>query len=887
MNSGKRFLKRYLSLANKKRNISAPAFPLKLLKWLCKPGYHADIEGDLLELYDRRVTQFGERRAGMLLFKDVILLLRPGIIRTVEGDESLISYGMFRSYFKIGWRNLLRNKSYSFINISGLAIGMALGIVIGLWVFDELNFNKSFKNYDRLYKVYHNIIFDSDTFTDSGAPNGFGNELRNGFAGFENVAMASHQADLILQYEEVKFTKPGLFVESQFIEMFSLRLLSGAPDALKNMHSILLSKTLADVMLGDNPIGKMVKLDNRDNLIVTGVYEDFPVNSEFSEVQMLMTMDYYFTTSEKARRQMDSWEDIPFQCYVLLNDESSLLHTESKIKSLLFQKGSENMKSMKPEGFLFPMKKWHLYAEFKDGKNVGGRIQFVRMFGLTGVFVLILACINFMNLSTARSERRSKEVGIRKVMGSVRKQLVSQFLSESLMIVTFSFLLAIVMVVLWLPLFNELANKKITIPWNDFSFIFITLTFIVATSILAGSYPALYLSSFNPVKALKGTFKAGRAASVPRKVMVVFQFTISIILIIGTVVVFQQIQHAKDRPVGFDREGIMHIRVQTDDLSKANYNSLRHDLLSSGVVVNMAKSDFPITGGMWSDASLTWEGKDPDSQPLITINGCSHDFPKVNGFQFVEGRDFSREFSTDSSAVIVNELAARLLSSESVIGKKLRFGHGEEREIVGVIKDQIRWTPFSKQSPHIYFVNYVETGYLTIRIHPDAVVRDALDNIAAVIEKYDAAAPFEYTFLDDDYARLFSHEERISKLASVFAVLAILISCLGIFGLASFTASQRTKEIGIRKVLGATIYSVWKMLSRDFAWLVAIALLVAAPLAYYFSNEWLQQYEYRIGISWWVFAVTGVGALTITLLTVSYQSLKAAMMNPVKSLRSE
>lgn len=793
---------------------------------------------------------------------------------------------MYKSYLKIAWRSLLSNKSYSFINLSGLVIGMAVTMLIGLWVFDELNFNKSFKNYDRLCNVYHNLTFGGDTFTESGVPYLFGSELRNNFAGVENVALTSYQADHMVSYEEAIFSKPGLFVEPQFIEIFSLKLLHGTTDAFKNMHAVLLSKSLANVMVGDNAIGKIVKFDNRDDLIVTGVYEDFPSNSEFNEVHMLMPMEYYFTTSEAARKQMNSLDDIPFQCFVLLNDKTSALKVEAKIKNLLFQKGSADMKEIKPEGLLFPMEKWHLYAEFKDGKNIGGKIQFVWMFGLVGAFVLLLACINFMNLSTARSEKRSKEVGIRKVMGSVRKQLVGQFLSESLMMVSISFLIAISVVVLCLPLFNEIARKKMIIPWSSSYFIFITLSFIIATSMLAGSYPALFLSSFNPVKVLKGTFKAGRLASIPRKVMVVFQFTVSIVLIIGTVVVFQQIQHAKDRPVGFDREGILHLQIHTEDLAKANYNSLRHDLLSTGVVEDMAKSDFPVTGSMWTDASLAWEGKDPSSQPLVAINTCSHDFPSTNGFQFIEGRDFSREFTTDSSAVIVNEMAAKLFSNGSVVGKKLKLGD-KEREIVGVIKDQIRWTPFSKQSPHIYLVNYVETGYLTIRINSNAGMRSALDKIEAVIKKYDPAAPFEYKFQDDDYARLFNEEERTGKLASVFAALAVFISCLGIFGLASFTASQRTKEIGIRKVLGATIFNVWKMLSRDFVSLVVLSIFVAAPVSYYFSNQWLQQYEYRTEISWWVFAVTGIGALTITLLTVSYQSFKAALMNPVNSLRSE
>jgi ABC-type antimicrobial peptide transport system permease subunit len=794
---------------------------------------------------------------------------------------------MYKNYFKIGWRNLLSNKSHSFITISGLALGMAVAIIIGLWVFDELSYNKSFKNYRHIYNVYHSLIFSSDIYTGSGVPAAFANELRNNFAEFDNVALASYQGDHILGYGERNFSKPGLFVDSQFVEMFSLRMLHGTTDALKNMHSIFLSKTLAEVVVGDNPIGKMVKFDNQSDLIVAGVYEDFPSNSEFGEVQMLVPLDYYFTTSETARKQMSSWEDMSFQCFVLLNEKAAMVEAEAKIKNLLFQKGSNDMKSIKPEGLLFPMEQWHLYAEFKDGKNIGGKIQFVWMFGLVGVFVLLLACINFMNLSTARSEKRSKEVGIRKVMGSVRRQLVNQFLSESLMVVVISFTLAIALVVLCLPLFNELANKKMIIPWHNSYFILITFTFIIATSILAGWFPALYLSSFNPVKVLKGTFKAGRFASLPRKVMVVFQFTISIVLIIGTVVVFQQIHHARNRPVGFDREGILHIPVRTEDLSKANYNSLRHDLLSTGVVDDLAKSDFPITGSMWTDASLTWQGKDPADQPLIALNGCSHDFPKTNGFQFIEGRDFSREFSTDSSAAIVNEMAAKLLSNKSVIGKKLEFGHGREIEIVGVIADQIRWTPFSKQSPHIYFVNYVETGYLTIRLNANAEVHEALEKIEAVIEKYDPGAPFDYKFVDDDYARLFDQEERTGKLASVFAALAIFISCSGIFGLASFTASQRTKEIGIRKVLGATIFSVWKMLSRDFVFLVILSILFAVPLASYVSNQWLQQYEYRIEISWWVFVITGIGALAITLLTVSHQSIKAALMNPVNSLRSE
>lgn len=793
---------------------------------------------------------------------------------------------MLHNYFTIAWRNLLRTKTFSFINLSGLAIGMAVAIVIGLWLFAELNFNRSFVQYKRIYSIYHHLVFGNEIYTESGVSPRFAYELRNNFPEFESVAMTSYPTDYTVSTKDTKFSKPGLFVEPQFIEMFSLQPAHGTSEALNDIHSIMLSKSFANIIFNGNAVGKTLKFDNGDDLVVTAIFEDFPMNSEFGDIKMLMPMEYYFTTSEVARKQRDTWDDIPFQGFVLLSEKSSHTEAEAKIKKLLFQKGSVNMKGMKPEGMLFPMEKWHLYSEFKDGKNVGGKIRFVWMFGLLGAFVLILACINFMNLSTARSEKRSKEVGVRKVMGSLRKQLVGQFLSESFIMVVLSFFVAIGIVILCLPLFNEIANTKMEIPWSSPYFIMISTAFIIVTSLLAGSYPALLMSSFSPVKALKGSSTAGRHSTIPRKIMVVFQFTISIVLTIATIVVFQQIQHGKDRPVGFDREGILHVRVHTQALAKANYNSLRNDMLSTGVVEEMAKSDSPISGNMWTDGSLTWEGKDANTQALVAMNGCSHDFPAANGFQFVEGRDFSREFSSDSSAVIVNELAAKLFSSESVIGKKISLG-GKQREIVGVIKDQVRWSPFSKQSPHIYLLNYVENGYLTIRLNSQMGVRAALDKIAAVISKYDDAAPFEYKFLDDDYARMFQEEERTGKLATVFTVLALFISCLGIFGLASFTANQRTKEISIRKVLGATVFNVWKMLSQDFVRLVAVSILVASPLAYYFAYEWLQQYEYRIEISWWIFACTAVLAIVITLLTVSYQAVKAALINPINSLKSD
>ncbi len=793
---------------------------------------------------------------------------------------------MLKNYMTIAWRNLLRNKGYSLINIGGLAAGMVVAILIGLWIVDELSFNKSFKNYDRLGMIYHSLTFDGKIVTFDGAPYALGGELRDKYPDFEDVAVTTPQEDHILSFNETKVSKAGYFVEPQFIEMFSLQMLQGSRSGLKDIHSIMLSKTLADALVGTNAIGKMIKFDNHDLLMVTGVFEDFPLNSQFSEVKTFMPLDYYFTLDKKAQDQKTDWGAFHLGGFVLLNKNASFEKTESKMKKICFQNSTDLMRSMKPEGVLLPMKNWHLHDEFQDGKNVGGKIKYVRMFGTIGIFVLLLACINFMNLSTARSQKRSKEIGVRKVMGSLRSQLIGQFMNESLLISVLAFILSLGIVILCLPWFNALSDKSLVIPWHNLPFILSSFIFVFATGILAGSYPALYLSSFNPIKVLKGTLRAGRLAALPRKFMVVFQFTISTALIICTIVVFQQVRFAKNRPVGFDREGIIYVPVRTTDLGKSNYNSLRNDLLATGAVDNMATSDHPITGAMRANPSITWQGKDPATQPLIAMNSCSHDFPNTSGFAFVEGRDFSRNLASDSTALVVNELAAKLISAKSVIGKKLTWNQ-KEHEIIGVIKDQIRWSPFQKQTPHIYYIDYGARQFVTVRLNNRTSIRNALYKIESVLKKYDPGAPFDYKFVDDDYVKLFKDEERVNQLASVFAILAISISCIGIFGLASYASNQRTKEIGVRKVLGASIFSVWKMLSRDFVWLSAASVFLAVPLAYYFLSQWLNQYEYRINISWWVFAIAGAGTLVITLLTVSHQSIKAAKTDPVISLKAE
>ncbi len=521
----------------------------------------------------------------------------------------------------------------------------------------------------------------------------------------------------------------------------------------------------------------------------------------------------------------------------------------------------------------------------------GGRIENVWLFAIIGAFVLFLACINFMNLSTARSEKRAMEVGIRKAMGSNRKQLISQFLSESLLVVMFSFVVALILVLVSLNGFNNLASKQIEFPWSNMQFWSYSLVFIVFTAILAGSYPALYLSSFQPIKVLKGTFRVGRFAALPRKVLVVTQFTVSIALIIGTLIVMSQIEFSKNRPVGYDKGGLIQIPVMSQEfIGKQDF--MRNQFLASGAAIEMSTSSSPTTR-IWSNrGGYTWEGKSEGFQEDFAWTEVSTEYVKSLGMKIVEGRDFSREFATDSNAVLLNRTAVTYMGIKNPIGKLIRDSNEEDpgppMQIVGVVEDVITQSPYEPVKQGLYVFDRQGNGnYYNLRLNPDKSVSDNLNVIETTFKTHFPNLPFRYDFVDAEYAEKFASEERVASLARVFTLLAILISCLGLFGLASFVAEQRTKEIGVRKVLGATISNLWMLLSKDFVKLVIIALLIATPIAFYMMSQWIQKFEYRTEISWWIFLAAGLGALIITLITVSFQSIKAALSNPTKSLRTE
>jgi len=793
---------------------------------------------------------------------------------------------MIKNYLKVAWRNLIKNKATSFINIGGLAVGMAVAILIGLWIWDELSFDKYHKNYDRVAIVMQNETFNGTVNTGTAVSLPFDAELRKSYGSdFKHIALSSWTNKHIFSAGDKNISFSGNFMGDEAPEIFSLNMFEGNGKGLKDRSSILISKSLAKALFGDaNPVNKIVKLDNKDVFKISGVYEDLPANTTLHDVAFIGPWEYYINQPDNRRSPTD-WGDNSLFVYVQLADNTDMATVSAKIRDIKLNKMDKEDRKFNPLAFLQPMGKWHLYSEFKNGINTGGAIQYVWMFGIIGTFVLLLACINFMNLSTARSERRAKEVGIRKAIGSLRKQLIGQFFCESFLIAFLSFAISLGLVWVSLPWFNNVAGKEITMPLNNPLFLSAGIGFTFLTGVIAGSYPALYLSSFNPVSVLKGSFKAGRLASIPRKVLVVIQFTVSVILIIGTIVVFKQVQFAKNRPIGYSRAGLINIEVTNDDLHK-HFAALRSDLINSGAVIDMAEATSPTTGVYNNRGDVTWEQKDPSMTSFFGNINVTSEYGKTVGWQFTDGRDFDSSIMADSSALVLNQAAVKYMNLKNPLGEIIHVGK-KDLTVIGVIKDMVMESPYEPVKQTFFRIGRGALDNIIIRVNPQISAHEALSKIAAVCKTYSPSVPFSYKFADDDYARKFASEERVGKLANSFALLAIFISCIGMFGMASYMAEQKVKEIGVRKVLGASVFGLWRLMSKEFVVLVIIALLIAMPIAYNFMNSWLQHYTYRTPLSWWVFAATCFGALFITLLTVSYQSIKAALANPVKSLRSE
>jgi ABC-type antimicrobial peptide transport system permease subunit len=786
---------------------------------------------------------------------------------------------MLKNYFLVAWRNLRNNKIYSFINIAGLAAGMAIALLIGLWITDELSYDHYFPNHRRVAIGMTTASAQGISYTGGTVSMAMGQAFRSQYSDiFTRTALTCDGSKHLFSYGDKILSAPALWAQPELPAMLGFHMLQGSVASAKDPSTTLISQSLATAMFGkDDPIGKTIKADNEIEFRVGGVYEDLPLNTTLNGIEVLMP---WYNKANNYHNSNTDWDDHNGQLYVELAPGVTAAQATNRVHLL----PTPHFKSWREEALVYPLDKAHLYNEFTNGQASGGRIRFVWLFGIIGGFVLLLACINFMNLSTARSEKRAKEVGIRKTIGSLKGQLIAQFLSESVLVALIAFILAVLLVEMTLPFFNQLAAKKMQLPWNNALFWLIIMGFALFTGILAGSYPAFYLSRFRPVQVLKGSFKVGRYAALPRRMLVVLQFTVSLTLIIGTVIVFRQILYTKDRPVGYSREGLFTVAMNTPELWK-HYEALRTELLGSGLVANVAASNMTLTG--FDDGNgLEWRGKRPDQDVIMFRNvNVTQDYGSTISWTILRGRDFSRDFATDSDAMILNAAAAKAIGIKDPVGETMKF-FGKNYTIIGVSANMVNNSPYDTVAPAI-FLGGSYTGQIIVHIKPGLSTHTALAGIEPIFKKYNPASPFLYGFVDDEYAAKFAAEERIGNLAAVFTGLAIFISCLGLFGLASFVAERRTREIGVRKVLGAGLLSLWGLLSKEFVGLVALSLLISIPLSRWAMSKWLQNYTYRSSMPWWIFAAAGAGILLITMATVSYQSLRAAMMNPTKSLRSE
>ena len=792
---------------------------------------------------------------------------------------------MIKNFFKVVYRNLLRNKGFSAINITGLAVGMAAAILILLWIQDERSYDQFHKNKDRIYEIWNRLPMDGEIACWNSVSAPMARALEKDLPEIERAVRIHQNDNFLFSVGDKRIMKSGITVDTGFLQIFTFPMLKGDPaTALNDVHSIVLTeKTARSIFGNEEAIGKIVKIENNESFTVTGILKDLPDNTRF-RFEYLMPW-----SSLKYREGTDlGWNDNSTPTYVLLKPNANYAAIAPKIKELK-QHYSDEAKNMKWELFMYPLDRWRLYSSFTNGvEDNGGRNTFIKIFGIIAGLILLIACINFMNLSTARSEKRAKEVGIRKVVGAQKSSLISQFIGESVFVAFLAGMVAIIIVLISLPSYNLLTDKKLFINFGD-SHTWITfIGFILFTGLLAGSYPAFFLSSYQPVKVLKGTFKKTNALVTPRKVLVVLQFTCATILIICTIIVKQQIDYARDRETGYNKDNLVY-HFMTGDIPK-NYALIKNELLESGVAKSITRTNSPLTE-RWSNGwGQNWEGKDPNDKTTFDRYLADEGLGVTAGLQFVQGRDFDlKKFPTDSTGLIVNESSLKVMKFKDPIGKTVS-DLGIDWHIVGVIKDFILTSPYEPTRPILIcgakssFMNF---RVVQIKLNGNNATAKSLKKVAAIFKKYNPDYPFEYKFVDEAYAEKFDNEERQGILAALFAGLTIFISCLGLFGLAIYMAENRTKEIGVRKVMGASTAGIATLLSKDFVKLVIISFLIAAPFSYWAMHKWLQDYQYRVGIHWWVFVLACCLSVTIAILTVSYQAIKAALVNPVESLRKE
>ncbi|MDB5131017.1 MAG: macB 22 [Mucilaginibacter sp.] len=798
--------------------------------------------------------------------------------------EKLNRNYMFKNYLKVAWRTIARNKAHSLINISGLAVGIACSLLILLWVQNELDMDAWHKNGPQLYAVYERMYFGHKASASYGTPSRTADEMKKVFPEVQYATQMDWGDLYTFQVGEKVLKINGSFAGVDYFKMFGNKLLQGNPEnALNTLPSIAISHKMANQFFGrpEAAMGKNIRFENRKTLTVSAVFEDLP-EATSKKFDYLINWGQYLDENQWAK----DWGNAgPIYTFLQLRSDADHNQLAKKITNFL----TTYNKNMKEGVFMVklgmqPYNEMYLHGTFADDKIAGGRIEYVNLFSMIAVFILLIACINFMNLSTAKSVKRAAEIGVRKVVGAIRSVLILQFIGESLMVTIIAVGISLGLVLLFMPFFNEVTQKQIELPFGDIGFWLKLLGLTLITGLVAGSYPALFLSSFNPVKVLKGTIRLGRGAALFRKSLVVFQFVLSVVLIIGTLIISKQINFIQSKNLGYDRENLIYLPLDGDLPTK--YGTLRDEALRQPGIQAITRISQTPTDIQNGTGDVMWTGKDPNNSTKFTQTSVGYNFIKTMKLKMLAGRDYSKDFSTDSAGYVINETALKIIGYQNPIGQSLTFW-GKKGTIIGVVKD-FHFTSLHDpiQPLVIRFGEKEQYGAAVIRTQAGHT-KQVLGSLETIWKELNPSFPFNYTFADEEYQKLYQNEQVIGKLSNVFAFLAVFISCLGLLGLAMFTTEQRVKEIGIRKVLGASVASLFASLSKEFMILVILALLIASPIAYLAMNKWLQGYYYRTELSWWIFALSAFIALLITLITISFQTLKASMINPVKSLRSE
>jgi putative ABC transport system permease protein len=786
---------------------------------------------------------------------------------------------MFTTYFKLAWRNLVKNIAFSFINIAGLTIGMACTLLILVWVFNERTWNKNNKHYDNIYHVMCNRDFNGEINTGQDMMYPLPKAAKASFPEIEHAAIVSFGETTLFTVGDKRLNKSTLTVSPEFFDIFTYEPLQGnISAAVKDADAIILTESTARALFGNvNVINQAVEINNHRTAYVKAVIKDAPRNSTLQFEGIIP----FNPSSPDIQKSETEWVNCGNRVFFQTHTGTNIPALASKVMKLVQQHTEGENPTTRGSIVLHPMSKWRLYGDFSNGVNTGGRIEYVNLFTWIAVIILIIACVNFMNLSTARSEKRAKEVGIRKTLGSERKQLLYQFISESLLLSILAFVFAAAIVVAVVPAFSQLLKEDLVIPYDQLITWALVAGMILVTGLLAGSYPAFYLSGFNPIKVLKGTFLPGKQALLPRKVLVTFQFIASIILISATVVIYKQLQYVKDRDLGYDQDNL--VMVNSTPETDKSFDALKNDLLQTGLVASVNRTSSPITDIYMSTSGIRWAGAPPSSNLVIGFLFTNEDFAQTVHTKVLEGRDFR---SGDSDAVVFNKEAIRLMGLKVPVGTKINWA-GKDRTIVGVLDNMVITSPYKPADPLMLVYENRWSGKMNLRLAKNADLKNALTAVEKTYKKYSIEYPFEYKFIDEEFNQKFINEQLIGKLSVIFAGLAIFICCLGLFGLVASSIERRRKEIGIRKVLGASLQQLLFLMSKEFLWLVALAFVVAIPIAWWGMNKWLQNYSYRTNVSVGVFAMVGIVILFIALLTVSLNASRAALSNPVKTLRSE